>query len=138
MKRHFDYEAHDDQILTQRRKSKLKFSTRCLILMSCQFKKHSKKSINTWEPGAPAQSYQVTEKEELIERCSDLQLALTFGSDADIETAPPCDALISLKCSVKKLRIVSRCAKRIYRRHFGTACGSQLHWSSEHSCSFDQ
>jgi hypothetical protein len=40
---------------------------------------------------------ELPKKEELIKHCADLQLALTVGPDADIEGAPLCGELISIK-----------------------------------------
>jgi hypothetical protein len=44
------------------------------------------------------------EIEELIKHCSDLQLALTVGSFADIAGVPLCDELISSQSFVMKLK----------------------------------
>jgi hypothetical protein len=40
---------------------------------------------------------ELPKKEELVRHCADLQLALTVGSDADIEGAPLCDELMNIK-----------------------------------------
>jgi hypothetical protein len=39
-----------------------------------------------------------------MKHCSDLQLALTIGSDADVEGAPLCAELISIRSFEKKLK----------------------------------
>jgi hypothetical protein len=60
--------------------------------------KDSSNCINTRKLGGFL--YKINElpkKEELIRHCADLQLALTIGSDGDIEGAPLCDELSSFK-----------------------------------------
>jgi hypothetical protein len=47
---------------------------------------------------------ELPKKKELIKHCTDLQLALTVCSDADIEGAPLCDKLISIRKFVKNLK----------------------------------
>jgi hypothetical protein len=43
-------------------------------------------------------------KEELIKHCADFRLSLTVGSNADIEGAPICDQLISIKKIMENLK----------------------------------
>jgi hypothetical protein len=56
----------------------------------------------TW--GFLYRSNKLPKKEELIKHCADLQLALTVGSDTDIEGTPLCDELINIKKFVKNLK----------------------------------
>jgi hypothetical protein len=58
--------------------------------------------VETW--GFLYKINKLPKKEELLKHCADFHLALTVGSDVDIEGAPLCDELINIKKFVKNLK----------------------------------
>jgi hypothetical protein len=95
VKRHFHYEAHDEPVMTPEKKFEIEFFSR-LFHPTLMSKKYPSNFINTQKLGVSCTrlaNYQ-KKKKELIKHCSDLQLALTIGSDADIEGAPRCVEIV--------------------------------------------
>ncbi|XP_063775718.1 uncharacterized protein LOC134911440 [Pseudophryne corroboree] len=105
VKRHFDYESRDDQIATTPKKQfEVEFFITLLdvAIMSVRERfQQLNQHAETW-----GFLYKITElpnREQLEKHCSDLQLALTTGEDADIEGGPLCDELISIQKFVENM-----------------------------------
>jgi hypothetical protein len=105
VKRHFDYEAHNEPIMTSEKKYEIKFFNMLLdtALMSIkesfeQLHQHTETLCFLYKIN------ELPKKEKLIKYCADLQLALTIGLDADIKGASLCDKLLSIKKLMKNLK----------------------------------
>jgi hypothetical protein len=106
VKCHFDYEAHDGPIMTPEKKYEIELFNAFLdtALMSIKERfEQLHQHTETW--GFLYTIKELPKKEELIKHCANLQLALTVDSDADIEGAPLCDKLNSIKKFRKILKI---------------------------------
>jgi hypothetical protein len=89
VKHYFDYEAHDEPIMTPEKKFEIEFFNTLLdtALMSIKERlEQLHQHAETWQ--FPGKINELLKKKELIKHFADLQLALTVGSDADIEGAP--------------------------------------------------
>ncbi|XP_063806526.1 uncharacterized protein LOC134986481 [Pseudophryne corroboree] len=98
VKRHFVYESRDDQIVTTPKKQfEVEFFIPLLDVAIMSIRKRFQQlnqHAETW--GFLYKITEQTNREQLEKYCSDLQLALTTGVDADIERGPLCDELISI------------------------------------------
>jgi hypothetical protein len=105
VKCHFHYEAQDEPIMTPQKKFEIEFFAILLntaLILIKEGLKQLHQHAETWD--FLYKSSKLPKKEELIRHCSEIQLALTTGSDADIKEAPLCDELISIQSSEKKLK----------------------------------
>jgi putative heme iron utilization protein len=89
LKRHCEYAAHDEQVLTQDKKVKFEIFITLFDIDLISIKKRRfdqlYKHMETW---GSLCNFCETPKNKSWLNCSDLHLVLPFGSGADIETAP--------------------------------------------------
>jgi hypothetical protein len=86
VERHFDHEVHNEPIMIPEKKFEIEFFNTLLDTNLTSIKERFEQlhqQSETW--GILYKINELPNKEEHINYCADLQLALTVGSDADIE-----------------------------------------------------
>jgi hypothetical protein len=102
-KRHFQYEAHNEPVMAPEKKIEIEFFSTLFDTALMSIKEGFEQLhqyAETW--GFLYKIGELPKKVKLMKHCSDLQLAFTIGSDADIQGAALCDELVTIQSFVKK------------------------------------